>query len=165
MVSDQQVRRLFKLIQQNETLSMAAAKAGLDVKTARKYLRLRKLPSALHEPRTWRTRKDAFVEVWDELCEQLNANPGLEAKTLFEALQRQHPGRFADGQLRAFQRRVRTWRALDGPPKEVFFGQMHEPGRLGQSDFTHMSSLKVTIGGQPFDHLMYHPPVGRSVSC
>jgi len=48
------------------------------------------------------------VEVWDELREQLNANPGLEAKTLFEALQRQYPGRFADGQLRAFQRRVRV---------------------------------------------------------
>jgi len=165
MVSDQQVRRLFKLTQQNETLSMAAVKAGVDVKTARKYRRLRKLPSELHKPRTWRTRKDAFVEVWDELREQLNANPGLEAKTLFEALQRQYPGRFADGQLRAFQRRVRTWRSSQGPPKEVFFGQVHEPGRLGQSDFTHMSSLKVTIGGRPFDHLMYHPPVGRSASC
>ena len=53
MVSDQQVRRLFKVIQQNETLSMAAAKAGMDVKTARKYRRLRKLPSELHQPRTW----------------------------------------------------------------------------------------------------------------
>ncbi len=156
MVSDQQVRRLFMLIQQNETLSMAAAKAGLDVKTARKYRRLRRLPSELHKPRTWRTRKDAFADAWDELSERLNVNPGLEAKTLFEALQRKHPGRFADGQLRAFQRRVRRWRASEGPPKEVFFGQVHEPGRLGQSDFTHMSSLDVTIGGRPFDHLMYH---------
>lgn len=156
MVSDQQVRRLFMLIQQNETLSMAAAKAGLDVKTARKYRRLRRLPSELHKPRTWRTRKDAFAAVWDELSERLNVNPGLEAKTLFEALQRKYPGRFADGQLRAFQRRVRIWRASQGPPKEVFFAQVHEPGRLGQSDFTHMSSLSVTINGRPFDHLMYH---------
>ncbi len=156
MVSDQQVRRLFMLIQQNETLSLAAAKAGLDVKTARKYRRLRRLPSELHKPRTWRTRKDAFAEVWDELREQLNVSPGLEAKTLFEALQRKHPGRFADGQIRALQRRVRIWRASEGPPKEVFFAQVHEPGRLGQSDFTHMSSLGVTINGRPFDHLMYH---------
>ena len=156
MVSDQQVRRLFKLIQQNETVSMAAAKAGLDVKTARKYRRLRRLPSELHKPRTWRTRKDAFAAVWDELGERLNVNPGLEAKTLFEALQRKYPGRFADGQLRALQRRVRIWRASEGPPKEVFFAQMHEPGRLCQSDFTHMSSLGVTIGGRLFDHLMYH---------
>ncbi len=156
MVSDQQVRRLFMLIQQNETLSLAAAKAGLDVKTARKYRRLRRLPSELHKPRTWRTRKDAFVEVWGELSERLKANPGLEAKTLFEALQRKYPGRFADGQLRAFQRRVRVWRASEGPFKEVFFAQVHEPGRLGQSDFTHMSSMGVTINGRPFDHLMYH---------
>jgi len=50
MASDQQVRRLFKLIQQKETLSMAAAKAGLDVKTGRKHRRLRKLPSDSHKP-------------------------------------------------------------------------------------------------------------------
>ena len=141
MVSDRQVRRLFMLIQQNETLSMAAAKAGLDVKTARKYRRLRRLPSELHKPRTWRTRKDAFAESWDELSGQLNLNPGLEAKTLFEALPRKYPGRFADGQLRAFQRRVRIWRASQGPPQEVFFAQVHGPGRLGESDFTHVSSL------------------------
>ena len=127
MVSDQQVRRLFKVIQQDKTLSKAAAKAGLDVKTARKYRRLRKLPSELHQPRTCQTRKDAFEEVWNELREQLSVSPGLEAKTLFDALQRKHPGRFADGQLRAFQRRVRRWRASEGPPKEVFFSQVHEP--------------------------------------
>ena len=30
------------------------------------------------------------------------------------------------------------------------------PGRLGASDFTHMTSLAVTLGGQPFDHMVYH---------
>jgi hypothetical protein len=53
--------------------------------------------------------------------EKLEINPGLEAKTLFEDLQRRYPGRFADGQLRTLQRRVKAWRALEGPPKEVFF--------------------------------------------
>ena len=86
----------------------------------------------------------------------IGASPGLQAKTLFEWLQRRYPGRFEDGQLRTLQRRVRQWEATSGPPKEVFFAQTHHPGRLGASDFTHMTSLGVTIGGQPFDHMVYH---------
>ena len=80
----------------------------------------------------------------------------MEAKSLFEHLQRQHPGRFQDGQLRTLQRRIKVWRALDGPAKEVFFPQEHEPGELSQSDFTDMSRLGVTIQSQPFEHLVYH---------
>ncbi len=107
-------------------------------------------------PRTWRTRQDPFAEVWDEVRGHLALNPGLEAKTLFEHLQRRYPGRFQDGQLRTLQRRVKQWRALEGPPREVYFPQRHEPGELAQSDFTHMGSLNVTIRGVPFDHLIYH---------
>jgi hypothetical protein len=83
-------------------------------------------------------------------------NPGLEAKTLLEALQREHPDRFSDGQLRTLQRQVKRWRGLEGPGKEVFFAQVHHPGRLGASDFSHMTELGVTIGGRTFEHLIYH---------
>ena len=38
----------------------------------------------------------------------------------------------------------------------MFFAQIHEPGRLAESDFTHMGTLGVTIAGEPFDHLVYH---------
>ena len=38
----------------------------------------------------------------------------------------------------------------------MFFAQVHTPGRLCASDFTHMTELRVTINGQPFDHLIYH---------
>ena len=37
MVTDAQVRRLMKLIQTEKTLAVAAAKAGMDEQTARKY--------------------------------------------------------------------------------------------------------------------------------
>ena len=74
----------------------------------------------------------------------LEVNPGLEAKTLFEHLQRKYPGRFQDGQLRTLQRRVKTWRALEGPPREVFFPQVHKPGALSQSD-----DPKETPNGNP----------------
>ena len=135
---------------------VAATKAGMDPKTARKYLRGGKLPSEQKVDRNWRTRPDPFFDVWEEVRELVEANPGLEAKTLFEALQRQHPGRFSDGQLRTLQRRMKHWRGTEGPGKEVFFSQKHVPGRLSQSDFTHMSSLEITIGRQSFPHLLYH---------
>jgi hypothetical protein len=147
---------LMKLIETEKTLATAAAKAGMDEKTARKYRRLGKLPSEVKVEYSWRTREDPFAEVWQEVKEKLEINPGLEAKTLFEDLQRRYPGRFADGQLRTLQRRVKAWRALEGPPKEVFFPQVHKAGQLCQSDFTHMNSVGVTIQRQPFDHLIYH---------
>jgi hypothetical protein len=86
----------------------------------------------------------------------LEASAELQAKTLFQWLQRKYPGRFQESQLRTFQRGVKSWRATRGPGKEVFFAQRHHPGRLCASDFTHMTSLGVTIEGQPFEHLVYH---------
>lgn len=156
MVTDEQVRRLRRFMQSEKTLATAAAKAGMDQKTARKYLRSGKLPSQVGVEHSWRTRPDPFAPVWSEVRAQLEVNPGLQAKTLFEYLQRRYPGRFADGQVRTLQRRIKQWRATDGSGKEVYFPQVHEPGQLCQSDFTFMGGLRVTLGGQPFDHLVYH---------
>lgn len=156
MVTNNQVRMLMKLIQTEKTYAIAAAKAGMDEKTARKYRRIGKLPSEIKKERTWRTRKDPFEAVWDEIKSKLEINPGLEARTLFEDLQRRYPGRFFDGQLRTLQRRIKIWRATEGPGKEVYFPQKHQPGKLCQSDFTHMGALGVTINRQRFDHLLYH---------
>ena len=115
MVTDRQVRRLMSLINKEGSLAAAAAKAGMDEKTARKYRRLGKLPSEAGASRTWRTREDPFEAVWPEIREKLEINPGLEAKTLFEDLLRRYPGRFGEGQLRTLQRRIKRWRALAGP--------------------------------------------------
>lgn len=86
MVTDQQVRKLMKLIQSEQTLSLAAAKAGMDEKTARKYRRLGKLPSQCQQAHTWKTRVDPFADHWPEIQKLLQFNPGLEAKTIFEDL-------------------------------------------------------------------------------
>src|SRR4030043_1042289 len=138
------------------SLASAAAKADMDEKTARKYRSLGKLPHEVRFDHFWRTREDSFNDFWAEVEENLEINPGLEAKTLFEDLQRRCPGRFSDGQLRTLQRRVKIWRALQGPPREVFFPQVHKPGELCQADCTSMNSLGVTIERQLFDHLLYH---------
>lgn len=156
MVTDSQVRKLMKLIQNEKSLAAAAAKASMDEKTARKYRELGKLPSELKVERNWRTREDPFAEIWDEIRDKLLVNSGFEAKTLFEDVQRRYPGRFQEGQMRTLQRRVKIWRATEGSAKEVFFPQVHRPGELSQSDFTHMDDLGVTIEGAPFPHLVYH---------
>lgn len=155
MITDRQVRHLRRLLRAGETVSRAAWKTGMDPKTARKY-RDGKLPSERTTEHTWRTREDPFEGVWEEVHEQLDENPALQAKVLFEWLSRRYPGRFDDGQLRTFQRGVKRWRATRGPQKEVFFRQEHFPGRLCASDFTWMNDLGVTIRRQPFDHLLYH---------
>lgn len=144
------------MIKTERNQEIAAAKAGMDAKTARKYLRLGQVPSELPVAPRGGTRPDPFAPVWEEVRRLLEVNPGLEAKTVFEHLQRCYPGQFADGQLRTFQRRVKVWRATEGPGKEVFFAQQHVPGRLGASDFTHMDELEITVQGQSFPHLIYH---------
>lgn len=155
MVSDQQVKRLWRQAQKLSD-EAAAAKSGMDSKTARKYLRDRRLPSEMRQKHTWRTRPDPFADTWEEIRQLLSTEPDLQPKTLFEHLQRMYPERFQDGQVRTLRRRIRYWRATEGPPREVFFAQEHRPGELCQSDFTHCRELGVTINGQAFPHLIYH---------
>jgi hypothetical protein len=156
MITDAQVRKLRQLLGEGHPLYRAALKVGMDTKSARKYRQADRLPSESITPRTWRTREDPFQDVWPQLRDLLELNPGLQAKTLFEDLQRRFPGRFPDIQLRTLQRKIKAWRATEGPPKEVFFDQVHRPGQLSASDFTHMNDLRVTLAGQPFDHMVYH---------
>jgi hypothetical protein len=60
----------------------------------------------------WRTKPDPFKEVWPEVLHWLQSEPDKTAKDLFLRLQDKYPGRFADGQLRTLQRRVKDWRQI-----------------------------------------------------
>jgi len=142
-----------KSLQEGEPLSRAAARAGISEPTARKYARSGLMPSTVRVAHTWRTRPDPYGEVWPEIQAWLEQDRGLEARTIWMALNERHPGRFSEGQLRTLQRRVHAWRAQFGPPREVFFPQVHQPGEQGQSDFTDMGELAITIAGEPFVHL------------
>lgn len=73
----------------------------------RKYRRTKKTKI----PRWWRTRKDPFEGVGDEICQWLENNPERTAKSLLVALQERYPGQYHDNQLRTLQRRVQNWRA------------------------------------------------------
>src|SRR3546814_7602675 len=46
--------------------------------------------------------------------------------------------------------------ALQGPERDVLCRQVHEPGRMGLSDFTDRADLGVHIAGVGLDHLLYH---------
>ena len=145
-----------KSSQTEENLGVAAAKAGMDEKTGRRWRRIGRQPSESREPRKYRTRRDAFAGAWPQVERMLEDDTSLEAKTIFDWLCRENPEQYQESQLRTLQRRVKVWRARKGKPREVFFEQEHVPGRQGQSDFTHMGGLGIEIAGQPFNHMLYH---------
>ena len=157
MVTDQQVRLLRRKLREGKNQEAAAAAAGMSVRAARRW-KEGQLPSAAKPPRHWRTHKDAFAEIWvSEIVPLLESDKDseLQATTVLEFLDDRHPGRFGPSHLRTLQRRVRDWRALYGPDKEVFFEQVHPPGREAAVDFTHATSLGVTILGQLLRHLLF----------
>lgn len=156
MVNDQQVRRLLMYKNKGMCKYKAADKAGMSERTAYKYIKTGKLPSHQKAVHNWRTRQDVFENDWTEIEEMLCLNSGLESKTIFRYFQDKYPERYEEGQLRTLQRKVKRWRATEGPGKEVYFPQIHYPGRLCASDFTHMNSLGITICGEEFNHLVYH---------
>ena len=154
--TDAQVRIIMRERQKGRTQEQAAAKANLrSRRTVRKYERLGKLPSELRRPRDYRTRRDPFEEHWPEAEAMLEDLPEVEAKILFEWLCEQHPGKYQEGQLRTFQRRVSTWRALNGS-KLLTLEQVHQPGEVIQTDGTWMNELGITLDGQPFPHMLIH---------
>ena len=62
-------------------------------------------------PRLYRTRKDPFESVWDEVCQWLIAQPERTGKSVFDELQQHYPGQFVNGQLRTLQSHIAVWRA------------------------------------------------------
>jgi transcriptional regulator with XRE-family HTH domain len=164
MVKDGQVGVLRRRRMEGKTQEAAAAAAGMSVGSARKWEH-GAFPSQRRKPHMWRTREDPFVEVFErEVVALLAADEKqvLEARTILGELGRRHPGEFSVRQLRTLQRRMRQWRALNGPDKEVFFPQEHPPGREAAYDFTNCDELGVTICGAPFDHLLFELALGFS---
>ncbi|MCH7895213.1 MAG: transposase family protein, partial [Proteobacteria bacterium] len=106
--------------------------------------------------RSWRTRTDPFEADWPGIRGMLEDSPELEAKIVLDYLIAKHPNRYQESHLRTLQRRFKQWRAQEGPPKRVFFSQVHVPGEAMQTDFTWGTVLGVSIDGQPFEHMMCH---------
>jgi hypothetical protein len=155
-VNDQQAR-LYMRERQNHTQRIAAARAGIGERTARRLEADPRLPSQ-RRPARGRTVPDPLAGIWeDELEPMLERDPAIRAVTMMRYLRQHHPERFpTDGVRRTLERRVRDWRALRGPDREVIFRQAHAPGRMALSDFTDAGALGVTVAGEALPHRLYH---------
>ena len=67
----------------SRTQERAAARAGMSVRTLRRYERRGQLPSQLQQPRTYRTRSNPFADDWSWIVSQLERDPALQGTTLF----------------------------------------------------------------------------------
>ena len=134
---------------------VAAARAGFSTATGYRTAQDPRLPSEKRTPRE-RRRPDPLADVFAaDVVPMLKASPGLRPVAILEELLRRHPD-LGPGIRRTLERRIRQWRALHGAEREVIFRQLHEPGRMGLSDFTDMSVLGVTVAREPLPHRLYH---------
>src|SRR5580698_2668770 len=147
--------RLYMTFRQTDGPAIAAAKASISLATAYRFEQDHRPPSSINKVRT-RRRADPLADFFDaQVIPMLKATPGLRAVAIFEEMQRRHP-HLSPGARRTLERRIRSWRARHGAEQEVIFRQVHEPGRMGLSDFTDMADLGVTIGAERLDHRLYH---------
>lgn len=81
---------------------------------------------------------DPLDAVWEPvLLPILERDPAVQAVTLLRHLQTIASKAFPDDRRRRiFERRVRAWRALHGPERDVIFRQTPDPGRMALPDFT-----------------------------
>lgn len=140
---------------QTDTVAVAAAKASMSKATGHRIARTPRLPSTNKAPHG-RRRPDPLGEIFDAVVvPMLQAAPGLRPIAVFEEVVRRHP-ELGTGIRRTLERRIRAWRAVNGPEQDVIFRQTHEPGRSGLSDFTDMGDLGVTVAGVALEHRLYH---------
>ena len=153
-VTDHQMR-LFMKFRQNDVVAVAAAKAGFSTATGYRISGDPRMPSQIAEPRG-RRRPDPLAAIFDaEIVPLLRSAPGLRPIGIFEEMRRRHPD-LDPGVRRTMERRIRAWRAVHGAEQEIIFRQIHEPGRMGLSDFTDMADLGVSVAGVALDHRLYH---------
>lgn len=139
----------------NHSQVKSAAKAGISERSARRIEKGEH--QTLHQPRQYLTRKDPLNGLFEQhLVPLLEKNPALQPVTLLDVLENEAPGQFDHSHLRTLQRRVKRWRAKEGPDQEVIFLQRHIPGDMGISDYTWMNKLNITLKGNEFKHKLYH---------
>ena len=126
-ITNQQVKLLMKKLKKYNQ-ETAAAKAGMDSKTARKYIKSKMLPSDMRAPYQ-RSQPTLFAEHWDEIAQMFKASPGLQAKTVMHYLVKKYPEHYQVSQLRTLQRHLHHWRAEYGASQAVIFRQDIEPGK------------------------------------
>jgi len=109
------------------------------------------------------TRPDPFTEVGRDSA-VIGQDAGLQAKTVFQELQRKTT------LIDSLHGTIKTRNAASEtgghsrPDKKSSFLRLY-PGEQGQSDFTNMNELGITIAGVPFAfdyHFVSHSQIGNT---
>lgn len=138
---------------QGKSQETAAAQAAISERSGRRIEKGERKP--IPGERHWRTREDPLEPVWKKkLLPLLLREPQLTGLTLWEFLEDEHSGQFPYSVLRTLQRRVKHWKATQGPDKVVIFRQSVPAGQQGLSDFSHPKTA-ITLQGEVFTHLLY----------
>ncbi len=111
--------------------------------------------------RTYRTRPDPLAEFWSEIEELLQQDSQLKPYAILDWLKQKYnppegEPRVTDSIRRSLERRIQSWKLQHGVEQEVKFPQDHHPGDVLAFDFVVMNSLKITVGGKAFDHMLFH---------
>ncbi len=162
MITDVRASKMFLLLHEGEAVAGIARRLKMGEKTIRKYREADKLPSQIERPeRTYRTRPDPLTEFWDEIEVLLHHDPRIKPYAILDWLKQKYnppegEPRVTDSIRRTLERRVQRWKLKHGVEQEVTFPQVHHAGDVLAFDFVVMNSLKITISGKPFDHMMFH---------
>lgn len=156
-ITKQQVELFMTERKKGNTQKVAAAKAGISLRSAKRIQKVRGKTNHSSVQAPQKNPRDPLGDSWEAIIVPLlERDPSLQATTLLEELQDRYPEKYPSSLLRTLQRRIFTWKSLNGPEKEVVFRQENPPGWQGISDFTCCNGLDVTIQGMCFPHLLYH---------
>jgi hypothetical protein len=136
------------------TQEVAASKASVSVSTARRIENERH--QLKKDKRNWRTRADPLAPIWDSVVlPLLKQDADITPIGIFDHLCDDHADKFNTSSRRTLERRISKWRHLHGPAQDVMFLQIHELGKQGICDFTHVQ-MPVTIDAKPFKHMLFN---------
>ena len=147
---------------EGKTQETAAAKAGMSVRSARKW-QSGPLPSQAKPEHRWRTRPDPFDGVWEDEIEPLLRNDPtgqLKATTIIDCPSTSSGGRAASWPVQRIPAAhpATTITRLAGAAWSGSGGVLPpgaSAGMGGPVDFTHCGELRVTIAGQSYPHLLF----------
>jgi len=162
MLTDVGASKMFLLLHEGESVAGIARRLRMSERTVRKYRDADQLPSQTERPeRGYRTRQDPLVEFWSEIETRLQQDSQLKPYAILDWLKQKYNAadiapRVTDSIRRTLERRIQRWKLVNGVEQDVKFPQIHHAGDVIAFDFVVMNALKITVGGKPFDHMLFH---------
>jgi transposase len=162
MLTDLRASEMFVFLRASEAVAAISRRLKMSEKTIRKYRDAGQLPSQIERPeRAYRTRTDPLAEFWDEIEGLLQADSRLKPYAILDWLKQKYNSSddesyVTDSIRRTLERRIGRWKLEHGVEQDVKFTQVHHAADVLAFDFVVLNSLKITIGGKPFDHMMFH---------